>query len=126
MATKNITAIQGNENNVKIDNRKKISISIGSIVLIAAVVVTAILWNNGENPELIGRWHGDFLSQYGILEFNRNGTGEVDGAPFTWTVEGNALIVEGGFGNDSTYFSISADGSSLVLHDWNERFIRSQ
>jgi hypothetical protein len=77
------------------------------VLLVAATTALA-----AEPAELLGRW----VSQSGparVLELKPGGTGTIDGAPLTWSVQETRLTITDPGGTDTTGWKVVGD--RLVL-----------
>ena len=122
MSVKNNGVIaNGSVEKVKIDNSRRVKISIGAVVVVVAVLALFFASRSGINKQIVGVWDSD--NGY-VMEFMANGTvrqgdGEEWDMEGTYKITDNILTISNAYGMDNVYFDIKLKGNSMTLsnHD---------
>ena len=114
---------------IKIDNSKKITISIGVAVIVLAIFLFVKLGREDSIKGIVGIWDSD--NGY-VMEFMSDGTvrqGDENG----WEKEGVYELMDEGvlkisdtYGSENVYFDIKISGNSMSLsaHDNSEQIVK--
>ena len=122
MSVKNSGVIaNGSVEKVKIDNSRRVKISIGAVVVVVAVLAIFLTSHSSINKQIVGVWDTD--NGY-VMEFMSNGTvrqgdGEEWDMEGTYKITDNILTISDTYGMDNVYFDIKLKGNSMTLsnHD---------